>query len=84
MICLEINQFAESTTKSQQRLLCESSSLTLMKELDISFSLESAIIQDSVIQKSVAKNRGLEVKAILKVSDVTAVIEIIQRNHIHS
>ena len=84
MICLEINQFAESTTKSQQRLLCESSSLTLMKELDISFSLESAIIQDSVIQKSVAKNRGLEVKTILKVSDVTAVIEIIQRNHIHS
>ena len=84
MICSEINQFAESTTKSQQRLLCESSSLTLMKELDISFSLESAIIQDSVIQKSVAKNRGLEVKAILKVSDVTAVIEIIQRNHIHS
>ena len=55
-----------------------------MKELDISFSLESAIVQDSVIQKSVAKNRGLEVKAILKVSDVTAVIEIIQRNHIHS
>ena len=55
-----------------------------MKELDISFSLESAIIRDSVIQKSVAKNRGLEVKTILKVSDVTAVIEIIQRNHIHS
>ena len=55
--------------RTQQYLLSDSSSLTLEKALDISLSLESAIIQDSVIENNAAENRRSKIKSILKISE---------------
>ena len=52
--------------RTQQRLLSEGSSLTLEKALDISLSLESAIVQASVTQNSTAENHGSEVRVFIK------------------